>query len=78
MLARYTNSAPGLHPGCTEKVRKVTCAWRSSEDDGSPFPRSGRGTCMAYVAEHAGDDTDEFFNRSQNKQQECRDKKTCG
>ncbi len=63
--AEYAPTARAACIGCTEKIEKGHLRVAiESEDDGSPFPRSGpRYLHVACAAEHAGDDPDEFFEK---------------
>lgn len=63
--AEYAPTARASCIGCAEKIEKGHLRVAiESEDDGSPFPRSGpRYLHIACVSEHAGDDPEDFFSK---------------
>jgi poly [ADP-ribose] polymerase len=66
--AEYAPTARASCVGCSEKIEKGHLRVAvESEDDGSPFPRSGpRYLHVACAPEHAGDAPDEFFEKVKN------------
>jgi hypothetical protein len=63
--AEYAPTARASCVGCSEKIEKGHLRVAiESEDDGSPFPRSGpRYVHIACIADHAGEDPEEFFSK---------------
>lgn len=75
--AEYAPTARASCVGCSEKIEKGHLRVAiESEDDGSPFPRSGpRYLHIACIADHAGEDPEEFFSkvRTNSKNVETKD-----
>lgn len=75
--AEYAPTARASCVGCSVKIEKGHLRVAiESEDDGSPFPRSGpRYLHIACIADHAGEDPEEFFSkvRTNSKNVETKD-----